>query len=321
MTTGSAARSRRRRERVGFNVRRKEPTEALGVIKQAEDAGVDTIWMTMSSTGVDTLTLFAAAAMRAERVRLGTSIVPAFTRHPLSLATQALALHDLAPGRVRLGIGTSHGPSFAKPYGLSLDRPIERFREYLQVARPAIHEGRVAFSGEFYQVDATLPHGTDVPLLVSALRQNAWELAGELSDGGISWLCPVDFLLDEALPAMQRGAERAGRETPPLIAHVPVALMSDRADARAAMRSQLPGYGRLPFYARMFAASGYPVGPNGEYSDALLDRLVVSGSDQSVAAQLTELLDRGLDELLVMLVHGPDQPAEEDRLMRLLSRL
>jgi len=319
--TQPTGQGRPQRERVGFNIRRSRPAEAIDLICEAEAAGVDTIWMTMGATGTDTPTLFAAAAMRTERVRLGTAIVPAFTRHPLSLATQALALHDLAPGRVRLGIGTSHGPSFAKPYGLPLDRPIERFREYLQVARPAIQEGRVVFSGEFYQVDATFPYRADLPLLVSALRQNAWELAGELSDGGISWLCPVDFLLDEALPAMRRGAERAGRETPPLIAHVPVALMTDPASARAAFRAQLTNYGRLPFYARMFAASGYPVGPHGEYSDALLDHLVVSGSDESVAEQLVALLERGLDELLVMLIHGADQHAEEARLMRLIGRL
>lgn len=309
------------RDRVGFNVRRVRPREAIEVIELAETAGVDTIWMTMGAAGVDTPTLFAAAAMRTERVRLGTAIVPAFTRHPLSLATQALALDDLAPGRVRLGIGTSHGPSFARPYGLSLDRPVDRLREYLRVAKPAIQDGRVTFSGDFYQVDARLPYAANVPLLISALRQHAWELAGELSDGGISWLCPIDFLLDEALPAMRRGSERAGRETPPLIAHVPVALTTDRSAARAAMRAQMAGYPRLPFYARMFEASGYPVGPNGEYSDALLDHLVVSGDDESVASRLVDLLERGIDELLVMLVHGDDQQTEERRLMRLIGSL
>src|SRR5690606_20284621 len=109
---GQGARSLR--ERVGFNVRRVQPLEAIEVIRAAEDAGIETIWMTMSASGVDTPTLFASAAMRTERIKLGTAIVPAFTRHPLSLATQALALHGLAPGRVRLGIGTSHGPSFAR---------------------------------------------------------------------------------------------------------------------------------------------------------------------------------------------------------------
>jgi alkanesulfonate monooxygenase SsuD/methylene tetrahydromethanopterin reductase-like flavin-dependent oxidoreductase (luciferase family) len=53
----------------------------------------------------DTLTLFAAAAARTSSVRLGTAIVPTYPRHPLALAQQALALDDLAPGRLRLGIG------------------------------------------------------------------------------------------------------------------------------------------------------------------------------------------------------------------------
>jgi F420-dependent oxidoreductase-like protein len=309
------------RQRVGFNVRRARPGDAIALIQEAEAAGIETIWMTMGSVGFDTPTLFAAAAVQTERVKLATGIVPAFTRHPLAIATQALVLDDLAPGRLRLGIGTSHGPSFARPYGLPLDRPLERFRAYLQVARPALHEGRVTFSGEYYTVDATLPGRADVPLLVSALRQNAWELAGELSDGGISWLCPADFLVREAKPALQRGAERAGRETPPLIAHIPVALQTDQAAVRAAMRQQIGGYTRLPFYARMFEASGYPLGPNGEYTDALLDHLVVSGDEDTIIEQLRALLHRGIDELLLMLIHGADQVAEERRLMQLIARL
>jgi F420-dependent oxidoreductase-like protein len=309
------------RERIGFNVRRGRPAEALALIREAERAGVDTIWMTMGSAGFDTPTLFAAAATQTERVRLGTAIVPAFTRHPLALATQALVLDDLAPGRIRLGIGTSHGSSFARPYGLPLDRPLERLEEYLRVVRPAVHTGRATFSGEFYSVDATLPGKADVPVLISALRQNAWELAGALSDGGISWLCPADFLVREAQPAMQRGADHAGRPKPPLVAHVPVALGTDRAAVRAAARAQFGGYTRLPFYARMFAASGYPLGPDGTYTDDLLDHLVLSGDDDSVARQLTDLLDHGLDELLVMLVHGDDQLEEERRLMRLIAAL
>jgi F420-dependent oxidoreductase-like protein len=308
-------------QRVGFNIRRSTPAEAVALIREAEQIGIDTIWMTMGSAGYDTPTLFAAAAVQTERITLGTAIVPAFTRHPLAIATQALVLDNIAAGRVRLGIGTSHGPSFAKPYGLALDRPLDRLREYLLVARPAIQEGRAVFSGDFYTVDATLPAKAQVPVLISALRQNAWELAGELSDGGISWLCPADFLSREALPAMQRGAERAGRQRPPLIAHVPVALSTDQATVRAAMRTQIGGYTRLPFYAQMFAASGYPLGPDGAYTDELLDHLVVSGTDDEVVGKLVHLLEQGIDELLVMLIHGDNQYAEEQRLMHLLTQL
>ena len=56
----------------------------------------------------DVLTTFAAAAIKTSTVRLGTSIVPTYPRHPLVLAQQALAFYDIAPGRLRLGIGPSH---------------------------------------------------------------------------------------------------------------------------------------------------------------------------------------------------------------------
>ena len=96
-----------KRERVGFNVRRGRAGRATELIQKAEAANVETAWMTMGALGSDTLTLYAATAVQTERIKLGTSIVPAFTRHPLAMATQALVLDDLAPGRLQLGIGAS----------------------------------------------------------------------------------------------------------------------------------------------------------------------------------------------------------------------
>ena len=95
---------------------------------------------------------------------------------------------------------------------------------------------------------------------------------------------------------------------------------SDRAAVRANARQQLGGYTRLPFYAKMFADAGYPLGPGGEYSDALLDHLVLAGNDDTIGRQLRDLLDRGLDDLLVMLIHGTDQEAEEQRLLRIIGQ-
>lgn len=307
-------------ERVGLNLRRAAPAEQVALIRQAEQAGVRSVWMTTGALGTDTLSIFAAAAMVTERVRMSSGIVPAFTRHPLGLAGQALALDGLAPGRVRIGVGTSHGPSMAA-YGLELDHPLEWLAEYLRVAGAAMHDGAVTFQGRWYSVDATMSGVSGVPLLVSALRPRAWELAGELSDGGISWLCPVDYLTGEARAALRRGAERAGRAIPPLIAHVPVALTTDRAAVRAAASAQLAGYRRLPFYARMFAAAGYPLTDAGEFSDGLLDHLVISGSDDQVARQLADRLDLGPDELIVAHLPVDDTAAEEQRLTRLVGSL
>jgi F420-dependent oxidoreductase-like protein len=296
-------------------------THFVDLVARAEAAGLDTAWAVMPATALDTPTLFAAAAMRTERIRLGTAIVPAFTRHPLALATQALAIEGLAPGRLRLGIGTAHARTMVAVYHLPFDRPLAQLREYLRVLRPVLHDGEVHFAGDFYRVDARLAAAPRTPVLIAALRPPAFALASELSDGAISWLCPIEYLLAHAKPALAEGAARAGRPVPPLLAHVPVVIGTDRAAVRALAREQLAYYAAAPFYARMFADAGYPLGPDGEVTDALIDALVVSGDEAAIAAQLEERLARGLDELLVGLLPGPDRRADEDALLRILGRL
>jgi alkanesulfonate monooxygenase SsuD/methylene tetrahydromethanopterin reductase-like flavin-dependent oxidoreductase (luciferase family) len=177
-------------------------------------------------------------------------------------------------------------------------------REYVAVLRDLLWEGRADVDGEYFHVHMGLPQGMEppkVPILLSALRPNAFRQAGEIADGAISWNCPIGYLAETALPAMRTGAEAAGRPVPPLIAHVPVALTSDADAARAAGRTFLSNYARLPFYAGMFAAAGYPV-EGGSPSDALIDEVVVHGDGPAVAARLRDILVVGMSEVLVTLL-------------------
>jgi alkanesulfonate monooxygenase SsuD/methylene tetrahydromethanopterin reductase-like flavin-dependent oxidoreductase (luciferase family) len=138
----------------------------------------------------------------------------------------------------------------------------------------------------------------------SALRPRSFELCGELADGAISWMCPRDYLVKQALPALARGAERLRRPVPPLVAHVPVAVNEDRVASRVLARAQLGNYGRTPFYQLMFEEAGYPGTADG-YSDALLDDLVISGSEQAVAEQLRGLSRLGFGEVLAAPIIDP----------------
>ena len=308
-------------DRLGFVVRRERADQTIEGIRGVEAAGVGTAWSIMLGTGKDTPTLFAAAAMRTERVKLGTGIVPAFTRHPIGLASQALTLHDLAPGRLRLGIGTSHAPVMRDALHLPFDRPLERLSEYLQVLRPAVQTGRVSFTGEFYQVEATMVGAApETPVLIAALREHAFELAGRLSDGAISWLCPVEYLHGVARPALERGAAAANRPGAPLVAAIQVMAETNKESVRATARQLFGRYAQLPFYARMFEAAGYPVA-DGQLSDGLIDAIVVSGDDDAIGEQLQRLLDGGLDELMIGLVPGRDPLADEARVLGILGRM
>lgn len=309
-----------RRERIGLAFNPGDDARgALDLIRRADQAGISTAWLIMPAMGLDSLTLFAAALTSSEQIRIGTAIVPAFTRHPLTVANQARVLDQLGPGRLRLGLGTAHARTMVAVYHLPFDRPLSQLREYLQVLRPLLETGEVHFAGEFYEVDATIPRRVDTPLLIAALRPPAFELAGSLADGAISWNCPVSYLLEQSKPALARGAATAGRPAPPLLAHVPVVMSADRETVRGIARQQLSYYAAAPFYARMFADAGYPLDAAGHVTNDLIDNLVVSGSEDEIREQLTARLEAGLDELLVNPLFGPDRRADEDAVLRALS--
>ena len=279
-------------------------------IVTAENRGVPAVWSTSGGVSADTLSAFAVAASRTDRIVLGTSIVPTYPRHPFVMASEALAIEDFAPGRLRLGIGPSHRPAIEGSFGIPMGKPLEHLREYVRILRSLLWEGTVDFAGDYYTVSGSLPAGSEppkTPLPISTLRPNAWRLAGEISDGAISWLNPIDYVVEIAIPAVREGAEAAGRLRPPVIVHVPVAITSDRAAARAAFRERFPIYGRLPFYAEMFATAGYPVEADGRMPDGLVDDLLVSGTVDQVRDRLEVIRGRGIDELLISHVPVVDE--------------
>ena len=311
-----------RRERVGLIVDGSNASAAVKTIVSAEDSGVRQVWMTNSPFWPDPLTTFAAAAAKTSTICMGTSIVPTYPRHPLVLAQQALSLYDLAPGRLRLGIGPSHRFIIEGTYGLQHKTPLAHLREYVKVLHAALWEGRVDHHGKFYNVVATLPRTSQTPVLISTLGEKAFQLAGEVADGAISWVCPVPYLLRTGISALRTSAAAVGRAAPPLVAHVPVALTEERDSVLAAGHQMLDFYAQIPFYAKMFTNAGFPSTPNQAMSDDLVESLVVSGNEAEVAARFAELLEAGLDELLVSLVptrgEGNDEQA---RLAHLIGRL
>src|SRR6188472_109016 len=128
MTENSSSKNasslRKIQDRVGLIVDKANSADAVKTIVAAEAAGVRQIWMVQPPFAPDVLTTFAAAAAKTSTVRMRTSIVPTYPRHPLFLAQQALALHDIAPGRLRLGIGPSHRSVIQDIYGLPQITPL-----------------------------------------------------------------------------------------------------------------------------------------------------------------------------------------------------
>jgi F420-dependent oxidoreductase-like protein len=309
------------REHVGLVMDGSNAEVAVKTIVAAEDAGVRQIWMAQPPWWPDVLTTFAAAATKTSTVRFGTSIVPTYPRHPLVLAQQALALYDIAPSRVRLGIGPSHRFIIEDMYGLQQKTPLAHLREYVEILHAALWEGKVDHHGDFYNVVATLPRTPQIPVLISTLGEKAFQLAGRIADGALSWVCPVPYLLHTGIPALRTSAAAVRRSAPPMVAHVLVALSEDRNSILSAGHQLLDFYAKVPFYANMFSNAGFQLTSDQTVPDTLVDNLVISGNEDIVAAQFTELLANGLDELMVSLVPIKDAINEMRQLMHLIGQL
>ena len=100
-----------------------------------------------------------------------------------------------------------------------------------------------------------------------------------------------------------------------------MALSQDRDSVLAAGHQLLDMYAKFPFYAKMFADAGFPLTAGQMISDSLIDSLIVSGNEATVAEQFTELLAAGLDELYVGLVPITDADNEQSRLVHLIGQL
>src|SRR5437899_7199546 len=237
------------------------------------------------------------------------------------MALQAATVDALAPGRLRLGVGTSHRHVMENMYGLSMPSPLAYLREYVEVMRQGLWQGRVDYRGRFFKVASSFPRQAQIPLLISALGEKAFRLAGEIADGAISWVCPVPYLLNTALPALRAGAHARNRPVPPLVAHIPVAMSTDEAAVQAAATPRLSFYTKAPFYAHMFAAAGFPIAADGTGVDALVKALVVAGNEAQVEKRLRELIASGLDELLLMLVPVTDETREREQLIQVIGAL
>ena len=282
-------------------------------IVEADALGLDTAWLTVGGAAPDPFAVFASAAHRAERITFGTSIVPTYPRHPITMAQGAMTVDQLAPGRLKLGVGPSHRPAIEGTWGLPFNKPLSHLREYVTVLRALLNEGEVDFDGEQITAHARIAAPTQVRVMISALRTGSFRLSGELTEGGISWMCPLPYIRDVATPAQQEGADAAGRAKPAMIVHTPIVVSEDREAVRAAARQQFGFYQRLPFYSRMLQAAGYEEAADEEFTDRMADGLIISGSANEVGDRVRSIGEYGVDEMLAAIVQLPEGGSEARR--------
>lgn len=234
--------------------------KAIERVKLAESLGYETVYVTHIA-GRESLTVLTAYALATSKIRVGTGVVPIYTRTPATMAQTAATIDELSGSRLTLGLGVSHRPVVEGWHGQTIDRPVAEMREYTQIVR-AILRGEDPPAGQKWKTGfhlAGVQTRPSLPIYVAALSPAMLRLAGEIGDGVILWLCNPSYIRDVVVPEVSKGRERAGLtlEGFDIVPAVPAALTEDRDSAYAAMRKDLIPYFGLPFYRAMIERTGF----------------------------------------------------------------
>ena len=248
---------------------------------------------------LDAMSVLAVVGREVPEIELATGVVPTYSRHPVTMAQQALTVQAASGSRFLLGIGLSHQIVIENMFGLSFDKPVRHMREYLSVLMPLLHDGKVSFKGETISTDAGLgvePRLTP-QVLVAALGTQMLKLAGTMTEGTVTWMTGPATLESHTVPTITAAAQAAGRPAPRVVASLPVCVTNDVDAARAKAAQDFQVYGFLPSYRAMLDREGAQTPGD----------VAIVGTEAEVEKQVRALADAGVTDYMAAIFGGREE--------------
>jgi probable F420-dependent oxidoreductase len=296
------------------------------IVRALPDLGYTDVW-TAETNGTDAFTPLALASAWEPTLRLGTAIVPVFTRGPALIAMSAASLAAAAPGRFVLGLGASSPVIVGNWNGLAFEAPYQRSRDVLRAVRAALAGDRVDAEFESFTIKRFKLEQAPTPppaVVLAALRPQMLRLAGREADGAIlNWLAASDVAQCTAAIG-NPGAE--------VIARIFVCPTDDAEFARNIGRLLVSTYLTVPAYAAFHDwlgrgdalkamhdawAAGDRRGAAAAIPDEVVDALVLHGSPQSCREQVQAYAAAGVHTPVLALLPTPAGPPDLDLLRAL----
>jgi probable F420-dependent oxidoreductase len=238
----------------------------------AERDGYDGWWA--FETQIDPFLGCAVAAERTEGIGIGTSIVVAFARNPMTVALQANDVQALSGGRFTLGLGSQIKPHITRRYSMPWSKPAARMREFILAIRAIwdcwATDGKLDFKGDFYEHTLMAPFFNPGPnphgnpkIMLAAVGPLMTQAAGEVADGVLIHAFSTERYLREAtLPALEKGFAKAGRTIEGFEITAPAFVVArdseeEIAEGVAFVKQQIAFYGSTPAYRPVLELHGW----------------------------------------------------------------
>ncbi len=301
----------------------------------AERMGFDALWT--SETQHDPFLPGALVAEHSHKMYFGTAVAIGFARSPATLAYTAWDLAQASNGRFILGLGTQVRGHIERRFGMPWpDSVVGKLREQVGAIRALWHTWqsgeRLNYKGDYYKLNLMSPffdpgpiQNPEIPIYIAGVNTGLAGLAGECADGfHVHPLNSRRYLEELLLPAISRGAQRAGRSQKDIQVSV-TAFVVTTPEEKNFVRMQIAFYASTPSYRRVFSLhgwenvaeklSGYAArrqwGEMGELiDDAILETFAVVAPPEEIPAALLARY-QGLADRLTL--YTPFMPAEKDR--------
>lgn len=227
----------------------------LEIARYAEERGFSEIWQADTRLARDCVVMISAFLTTTKRLRIGSGVLPIWTRNPAVIAATWSTMWELAglvngQSRVMLGLGAWWEP-IAGRVGVNRTRPLTAMRENIEAIRALFTMEEVTYQGEFVNLDRvrldvafgdTSPR--DIPIYIGATGDKMLELSGRICDGVVlNYVVSVDYIR-RAVALVEKGARQAGKtlddvDRPELL----VCCLSDKdPDAAMAEGKKLVAY-------------------------------------------------------------------------------
>uniref|UniRef100_A0AAU2VQT6 LLM class flavin-dependent oxidoreductase n=1 Tax=Streptomyces sp. NBC_00008 TaxID=2903610 RepID=A0AAU2VQT6_9ACTN len=275
------------------------PMAAYG--RLAERFGVR-LWCGQSLQ-IETHTLFAALTGMGIQVGFGTSVALTPLRHPYLAATEARSIAALSGQPFTAGYGPSGADFQTNIYGTRLERPVAHTVDFVNKVRSLLDGTPTVMAPGGSQMELLpIDDLPEIEIGMGVLRPAMARAAGRHADAAITWLTPPGLLADQLVPAARKAAQETDRTPPRFATVVQVAVTRPGRDMHQIAYRGTHQHLSLPHYVEMLKQSGLPVvhGDPAASSRTLLDAgVVVTGTPQSIAEQLTAWQRAGADEIIL----------------------
>jgi 5,10-methylenetetrahydromethanopterin reductase len=295
--------------------------ESLRAIELADQLGFHAVYAADETWHKDLWLLFAAAAARTSRVRMGPSVSAVTLREPTLIAQAAATLDELTGGRAEVVLSSGNFGLLAQyKTDWKTTKPLSRVVEGVKVMRTFLDDGAITFDGEFFSYEGLFtfarPVQDHLPVKMGAMRgPKSFQAAAEHSDGCHHALSYTREAYEYAAENLRIGAERAGKDWTTLDfgAWVVVAVGRDSAAAKDAARSMVGIYASsMP--AEQLERNGVDPKSLEPIIDAIAggdlakgielttpeiaDKLSFSGTPEEVTAKLKDIEPTGVNHLI-----------------------